>query len=238
MVRLMTLSSIDQRWKFKRTAWALAAIFFLLIPLPLRADESGKQIRATIEKVLAILQDPRLGPDAGKKERRAKLRQVINSRFDFAEIAKRSLGSHWQGCTPEEQGEFVKLFTDLLEDFYLNKIEAYVGEKFVYLRETENGGFSEVATKTVPRKGQEFDINYRLHSANGDWKVYDMIIENVSLVNNYRSQFNRILTTASFDELLKGLQERRVKGFGSERLRLDAIVSYSILSAGSPARPR
>ncbi len=220
------------------TAWALVGILFLLTPLPLRAGELTEQMRTTVEKVLAILQDPRLATDARKKERRAQLRQVIDSRFDFGEIAKRSLGSHWQGCTPEEQGEFVKVFTDLLEDSYLDKIKPYVGEKFVYLRETQNGNFSEVTTKTVPRKGKESAINYKLHSANGDWKVYDLVIEDISVVNSYRSQFNRILTTASFDELLKRLQEKRVKGFGPERLRLDAIVSYWILSAGSTARPR
>jgi phospholipid transport system substrate-binding protein len=224
--------------KFKGIAWALAGVFFLLIPLPSTAGMLTEQMRATVDKVLAILQDPLLNPEARKQDRRLQLQQVLNSRFDFAEMARRSLGSHWQGRTPKEQDEFVKLFGDLLEDSYLDKIESRVGEKFLYLHESQDGGFSEVGTKLIADKGEGFAINYKLRSANGEWKVYDMVIENVSLVNNYRSQFSRILATASFDELLKGLQERSVKEFRPEKLRLDAIVSYSILSGGFPARPR
>jgi phospholipid transport system substrate-binding protein len=195
------------------------------------------QIRAAVEKVVAILQDPYLKPDARKNERQTKLRQAIEPNFDFEEMAKRSLGFHWQGRSPEEQAKFVTLFTHLLEASYLDKIESYVGEKFLYLRETQEGGFSEVATKIIDQ-GEEVAINYKLHSADGSWKIYDVLIENISLVNNYRSQLNRILATASFDELLQRLQEKRGKEFGSERLRLNTIVSYSIISAAVAARSR
>jgi phospholipid transport system substrate-binding protein len=195
------------------------------------------QIRAAVEKVVAILRDPYLKPDARKNERQTKLRQAIEPNFDFEEMAKRSLGSHWQSRSPEEQARFVTLFTHLLEASYLDKIESYVGEKFLYLRETQEGGFVEVATKIIDQ-GEEVAINYKLHSADGSWKIYDVLIENISLVNNYRSQLNRILATASFDELLTRLQEKRSKEFGSERLRLNTIVSYSIISAAVAARSR
>jgi phospholipid transport system substrate-binding protein len=210
---------------------------FLFTPSPLQAGAMTDQIRAAVEKVVAIFQDPHLKPDARKNERQTKLREAIEPNFDFEEMAKRSLGSHWQSRSPEEQARFVTLFTNLLEASYLDKIESYVGEKFLYLRETQEGGFSEVATKIIDQ-GEEVAINYKLHSADGSWKIYDVLIENISLVNNYRSQLNRILATASFDELLQRLQEKRGKEFGSERLRLNTIVSYSIISAAVAARSR
>jgi len=196
------------------------------------------QIRAAVEKVVAILRDPYLKPDARKNERQTKLRQAIEPNFDFEEMAKRSLGFHWQGRSREEQAKFGILFTHLLEVSYLDKIESYVGEKFLYLRETQEGGFLEVASKIIDKKGEEVAIDYKLHSADGSWKIYDVLIENISLVNNYRSQLNRILATTSFDELLTRLQEKRGKEFGSERLRLNTIVSYSIMSAAVAARSR
>jgi phospholipid transport system substrate-binding protein len=173
-----------------------------------------------------------------KNERQTKLRQAIEPNFDFEEMAKHSLESHWQACSREEQAKFVTLFTNLLAASSLDKIESYVGKQFLYLRATQDGGFLEVATKIIDQKGKEVAINYKLLSADGNWKIYDVLIENISLVNKYRSQFNRILTTASFDELLTRLREKRVQEVGSERLRRDSVVSYAILSAAVPARPR
>jgi len=226
------------RWKDYGAACGLLAMFFLLNPYPLRAEVVTDQIRETVEKIVAILQDSSLKPETRKAERRAQLRQIINARFDIAEMAKRSLGSHWQGRTPDQQSEFVKLYSALLEDSYLDKIESYSGDKFFYLRESQDGEFSEVSTKIVAKKGDEFVINYKLHAANKEWKIYDVVIENISLVNNYRSQFNRILATASFEELLKKLREKKDKEFGAERARLSIVGSYAILYAGSLARPR
>jgi phospholipid transport system substrate-binding protein len=208
-----------------------------LAPLPLQAGGTTDQIPATLEKMVAILRDPALKTDARKNERQMKLRQAIEPNFDFEEMAKRSLGSHWQACSREEQAKFVTLFTNLLAASYLDKIESYVGKKFLYLRETQDGGFLEVATKIIDQKGEEVAINYKLLSADGNWKIYDVLIENISLVNKYRSQFNRILTTASFDELLTRLREKRVQEVGSERLRRDTVVSYAILSAAVHPRP-
>lgn len=210
---------------------------FLLTSSSLQAGGITYQIRAAVEKVVAILRDPHLKPDARKNERQTKSREAIESNFDFEEMAKRSLGSHWQGRSPEEQAKFVTLFTNLLEVSYLDSIESYVGEKFLYLRETQEGRVLEVATKIIDQKGEEVAINYKLHSADGNWKIYDVLIENISVVNNYRSQLNRILATASFDELLTRLQRKRVQGLGSERSLLNTLVSYAILSAAVPARP-
>jgi phospholipid transport system substrate-binding protein len=181
---------------------------YLLIPHPLRAGISTDQLRSTVDRVLAILNDPNLKPEARRQERRAQLRQVIYPGFDFAEMARRSLGSHWRGRTPQEQQQFVKLFTNLVEQSYVDKIESYNGEKVLYTKEVQEKGTSEVDTKVVTKKGEEFSVNYKLHLVNGGWKVYDVVVENISLVNNYRSQFNRIITTASYEELVRRMKEK------------------------------
>jgi hypothetical protein len=163
---------------------------------------------------------------------------VIENNFDVDEMAKRALGSNWRGCSREQQASFVKLSMNLLLANYLENIERYAGQSFLYLSETQEEGFSEVATKVVDKRGEEVAINYKLHARNGNWKIYDLLIENVSLVNTYRSQFNRILTTISFDELLERLQQKRVKWPPAERLRTETIVYYSIMSAAAFAAAR
>ena len=171
------------------------------------AGVPGDQVRQTTDKLLAILEDPQLKGESKKSERRHKLKEVLYQRFDFTEMAKRSLGSEWRRRSPEEQKEFVKLFTDLLERAYLDKIEFYNGENFQYLKEREdNNNYAQVDTKLVDNKGQEFAINYRLYNTKGDWKVYDVVIENVSIVNNYRSQFTRVLATSSYEELVNRMK--------------------------------
>lgn len=182
------------------------AILLLVQPVWLAAGVPGDQVRQTTDKLLAILKDPQLKGESKKNERRDKLREVIYQRFDFTEMARRSLGSEWRRRSPEEQKEFVKLFTGLLERAYLDNIESYNGEKFRYLKEQEDNNHAEVDTKIIDNKGQEFSVNYRLHKVNGDWKVYDVVIEDISLVNNYRSQFNRVLATSSYEELVNRMK--------------------------------
>ena len=182
------------------------AILLLVQPVWLAAGVPGDQVRQTTDKLLAILKDPQLKGESKKNERRDKLREVIYQRFDFTEMARRSLGSEWRRRSAEEQKEFVKLFTGLLERTYLDNIESYNGEKFRYLKEQEDNNHAEVDTKIIDNKGQEFSINYRLHKVNGDWKVYDVVIEDISLVNNYRSQFNRVLATSSYEELVNRMK--------------------------------
>ena len=188
-------------------AWLLGISLFLLT-LPVVAGVPTEQTRATVDKVLSILNNPELRSAARKNERREQLRAVIYPRFDFAEMAKRSLGSQWSRRSAQEQREFVRLFSEVLEHSYVDKIESYNGEKITYTRENQDKEHAEVFTKVVTKKGEEFSVNYNLRSVDGEWKVYDVVIENISLVNNYRSQFNRILAKASFDELLRKLQEK------------------------------
>jgi phospholipid transport system substrate-binding protein len=193
------------------------AILLLVQSVWVAAGVPGDQVRQTADKVLAILKDPQLKGESKKNERRDKLREVIYQRFDFTEMARRSLGSEWRRRSPEEQKEFVKLFTGLLERAYLDNIESYNGEKFRYLKEQEDNNHAEVDTKIIDNKGQEFSVNYRLHKVNGDWKVYDVVIEDISLVNNYRSQFNRVLATSSYKELVNRMKGKTLSAPARER---------------------
>jgi phospholipid transport system substrate-binding protein len=183
-------------------------IFLFMQPVSVAAGAPGDQVRQSVDKLLAILADPRLKQEGKKNERREELKKVIYQRFDFTEMARRSLGPEWRRHTPEEQKEFVKLFTDLLERTYLGQIESYNGEKVQYLSEREDHSYAEVQTKLVNNKGQEFSVNYRLHNVNGDWKVYDVVSEDISLVNNYRAQFSRVLASSSYQELVHRMKEK------------------------------
>lgn len=185
--------------------------FCLFVPSYLNAGPPTDQIQTTLEAILAILRDPQFKAEAKKKERRVRLRQLIYPRFDFSEMAKRSLGSHWRRLTLEQQREFSEIFTDLLETSYVNRIEGYSDEKFVYAKESQDGNFAEVNTKVITRKNDEFSINYKLYLVKGDWKVYDVVVENISLVNNYRAQFNRIMTNSSYEELVRRMRERQLE---------------------------
>ncbi|HYY24581.1 MAG TPA: ABC transporter substrate-binding protein [Candidatus Udaeobacter sp.] len=180
------------------------------------ATEAAQQVKQTVDRVLAIVNDPALKGDAKAAERRQKLKEVIGARFDFAEMAKRSLGSQWQKRSPAEQKEFVEVFTELLEGSYLDKIESYSGEKVRFVNDRQEKDYAEVGTKISNNKGEEFSVDYRLYNANGDWKVSDVIIENISLVNNYRAQFNRVLARSSYAELLETMKQKKLSAPGTK----------------------
>jgi phospholipid transport system substrate-binding protein len=170
------------------------------------------QVRGTVDQVLAVLQDPSLKPDNSQKERRDRLRQVIFARFDFAEMAQRSLGPEWRRRSPAEQQEFVNLFTDLLQENYIGTIESYNGDKVIYNRELQDQTNAEVQTTLTTRSEAAYSINYRLRLVGKDWKVYDVVIENISLVNNYRSQFSRVISKSSYEELVRTMKEKSLSG--------------------------
>lgn len=169
------------------------------------AGEPTEQIKSAVEKVTTILKDPKLQAEGKRKE----VRDAVYPKFDFTEMAKRSLGSHWQRRSPEEQQEFVKLFTELIESAYMSSLESYQGEKVVIGNEKRDKDFAEVDTKIVTKKGEEFSVTYKLRQAGSDWKIYDVVIENISLVNNYRSQFNRVIAQSSFDDLFRKMKDRQ-----------------------------
>jgi phospholipid transport system substrate-binding protein len=168
------------------------------------------QLKASVDKVLNVLNDKALKAPAMKTKRREVLMSLSTEVFDWNEMAKRSLGQYWKERSPEEQGEFVKLFTVLLENTYIGKIESYSGEKILYSRETVEGQYALVETKIITKQDTEVSVNYWMLNKSGRWFVYDISVEGISLVKNYRTQFNDILARSSYQELLKKLKEKQV----------------------------
>lgn len=186
----------------------VAGFLFLFSSQAALAGPPTEQVRGTVDQVIKILTDPTLKGPAKTEERRAKLRRVIRERFDFPEMAKRSLGIHWARRTPQEREEFVRLFWDLLERSYVDKIESYTDEKIVYVGESIDGNYALVKSKIVTRRNLEIPLDYRLYRKGEEWLVYDIIIEDVSLVSNYRTQFNKIIRSSSYDELVKRMRTK------------------------------
>ena len=183
---------------------------FLLLS-PVHAAAPTDQVRTTVDKILTILNSPELRPEEKVQERRDQLRRALFARFDFKEMAKRALGSHWRRRSREEREEFVQLFTSLLERAYIDRIEAYNNERLAYTGEKLDGQYAEVQSRMATRKGEEYSINYKVRLVNSEWKVYDVVIENISLVNNYRSQFNRVITKSSYEDLIRRLKEKQTE---------------------------
>lgn len=194
------------------------------------ASSPTEQVKATMDDVLEILKDPKFQGDVKTTERRERLRKALFPSFDFAEMAVRSLGKDWRHYAARGK-EFVSAFVDSVEESYIGQIESYKNEKILYLHERLDENFAEVATKVVSKQGDELPISYRLRLAEGRWRAYDMVIGNISLINNYRSQFGRILATSSFDELLKRLTEVRSMNVRQNGARFYPAVLYLLLSA-------
>ena len=173
-----------------------------------RAGEPFEVVKIAGDRAIQILKDPRLQAREKKSERIERLKEIVNPLFDYEEMARRSLGPHWRRRSPQEQQEFVKLFRDFLEKIYSDKVDLYAGEKVVYGRETVEDDYAHVETTLVNTKGEEVSVLYRLRRSGGKWKVYDTVVENISVVNNYRSQFDRVISKSSFDELKRLLKEK------------------------------
>lgn len=163
-------------------------------------------IRETISQVIRVLEDPTLKSPGKAGERRRLLEQAVAERFSYTEMAKRSLGAHWLRFTEPEREEFVALFQRLLSHTYAHTIEGYSGEQVQYLDERGTEEFAEVRTKIVSDK-TETPVDYRLLRMRGEWRVYDVVVDGVSLVSNYRSQFTRILRSSSPAELMAQLRK-------------------------------
>ncbi len=164
-------------------------------------------VRETVDAVIAILQDEKLAAPELKQERRDRVVRIVEQRFDFREMSMRSLARNWKERSPEEQERFVQLFKKLLENTYINKIDTYSGEKVVFKKHAVQGDKAIVYSDLV-RNNVETPVNYRLKNSNDTWMVYDVEVEGVSLVNNYRTQFASILNKENFAALLARLEER------------------------------
>ena len=190
-------------------ALLLALVLSAVTASPAAAGAPSDQLKTQIDRVLKSLDDPELKKEGRARERRAAVRKIANDIFDFGETARRSLGRHWQPRTPAERDEFVQLFADLLERSYISRVELYGGEKIQYLGDTIDGEQGKVQTKLLTKGGSDIPIEYRMHKKGDRWLVYDVIIEGVSLIANYRTQFNKIIHTASYQELVKKMKAKQ-----------------------------
>jgi phospholipid transport system substrate-binding protein len=187
---------------------ALTAVLVAGSMAPARAGAPTDQVREYTDAVVRILEDPALKAEDRKPERRAAVRKIAAEVFDVQETARRALGPHWQQRTPQQREEFVQLFADLLEQTYISKIDFFGGERLRFTEEKVDGENAIVRAKVVTRQATEVPVEARLLRKADRWLVYDILIENISLVGNYRSQFDRIIRTQGYDELVKRLRNR------------------------------
>jgi phospholipid transport system substrate-binding protein len=185
---------------------AVALVLGLLAPA--WAGPPTDALREYTEAVQKVLDDPALKTEDRRSERRAAVRKLAAEAFDVQETARRALGTHWQQRTPAEREEFVQLFADLLEHTYIAKIDLYGGERLRFTDERLDGDTAVVRAKVTTRQGTEVPVEGRMHRKGDRWLIYDVVIENISLIANYRAQFDRIIRTSSFAELIKRLRTR------------------------------
>lgn len=199
------------KWLFV-FATVLCLLFFGLSKTDVRAGEPTDKIRDTTDKIIAIVSNPDLKGSGKEPDRRKLIRKVVDERFDWEEMTRRSLGTHWNTRTPEEKKEFIALYGELLERTYLERVESYSGEKVLYQGENIDNSFATVNVKIVTAQNTEIPVEYRLRKKGNDWLVYDISIAGVSLVNNYRVQFSSILARSSYAELVKQLKKKVGEG--------------------------
>ena len=186
----------------------IAACLLLAVGAPsgARAGEVIEQLKPEVGQVIKVLENPAFKGEAKTRERRDALRRVGYPIFDWTQMAQRSLGRHWQDRTPSERDEFVGYFRDLMMQTYITTIERYSGEQIVYLNDSVQGDEATVNTKFVTKQGQEIAIAYRMNRQGRRWLVYDVLVASVSLVANYRAQFDQIIQTSSYPDLLRRIK--------------------------------
>ncbi len=201
--------------------WAGTFFFVSIIAVSTlsQAGEPTESIRKTADRIIAIVSDPELqtsGKDVDEKKshkdklkkRNRMVREAVDERFNWEEMSRRTLARYWRDRTDDEKKEFIDLFGKLLERTYLDQVEGYSGEKVIYLSETVDGDYAIVRVKIITKKDTEIPVKYRLKKKGNDWFVYDVIIEGVSLVNNYRTQFNTIIVRYKYKGLIKRLRAK------------------------------
>jgi phospholipid transport system substrate-binding protein len=191
----------------RRTVWT--CLLAVLAAGPAWAGPATDQLKEAIDRVVKTLEDPALKGAGKTADRRQAVRKVATDIFDFPEMAKRSLARHWQTLSEQDRKEFVALFTDLLERSYIARIESYGGERIAYSNERVEGDVATVSTKIVTKNGTEVPVDYRMLKRGDRWLVYDVNIEGVSLINNYRTQFNKIIQTSSYADLVNRMRTKQ-----------------------------
>ncbi|MBZ0155912.1 MAG: ABC transporter substrate-binding protein [Alphaproteobacteria bacterium] len=174
-------------------------------------------MRQTIEEIRSVFKDKELKKPENREKRNARLRALVDERFDYEEMSKRTLARYWRERTPEERKEFISLYSDLLKNIYLKRIkkhedelERHEDDKVLYQDEKVEDPYAAVRTLIITYDGKEIPVEYRLLKKDGDWKAYDVLIEGVSLLNNYRTQFGQIIRSSSYEELVKRIKAKKI----------------------------
>src|SRR5262245_13936413 len=198
----------------KRFVDGLSLSVFLLAMIlsqPLYADSPALEyLKTNLASMQQVLTDPKLAGDEHLLQRRKLVRVVLQQLFDFPEMSRRALGANARRYK-DRLGEFTPLFVDFLEHSYMGTLEKNGDAKIQYTREIPDGENLQINTKTRLRDNSEYSVDYKLYLSSAGWRVYDVSVEGISLVNNYRSQFDRVLGKKSFDALLQDLREKREK---------------------------
>lgn len=190
-----------------RTIIMTTLLFCMCVTGPKQALASvTNEVKSVVDEVVRIVSDKEMKKPQNEQKRRNALKKTISTIFDYGEMTQRSMGKHWKERSPAEKKELVQLFETLLENSYAGKIESYNQEKIVYLKENMESEYAEVKSKVITAKRDEFTLDYRLMNKGGRWMVYDVVIEGVSLVSNYRTQFNNIIQRQGYGELVKKLR--------------------------------
>ncbi|MEO5865384.1 MAG: ABC transporter substrate-binding protein [Nitrospiraceae bacterium] len=202
-----------QRWSWSGLAWGIVCLLLLLgwvAVQPAAAGGATEAMKSTIDEALKIIQDKALKQPGRTEERRRRLEQVVGDRFDYQEMSRRALGAPWNTLSDKDKEEFVALFKTLLTNSYADKIESYSGEGVQYINERTEKNYAEVRTKVLTGK-VEIPLDYRLLNKGTNWRVYDVVVDGVSLVNNYRGQFSKILRSSTYADLVDQLRKKSDK---------------------------
>src|ERR671919_2596707 len=194
-----------------KTWLSLSIVAVLMLVCSVKSANAGdptEAIRDAVNQGVEILKNAKLDTQKQRVQVIDRLRQIVYPLFDFNEMAMRSLGANWRRLNPQQQQEFVSTFTALLEKTYADQIDLYDGQQVIYTGESVDGDYAQVDSRIIDKNRQTYSVAYRLHKVGGKWRIYDVIAENISLVNNYRSQFNRVIARSSFEELLKMMKEQ------------------------------
>jgi len=191
-----------------KTGLAVLLIAFLPRVTAVFAGEPTEAIRGAVNQGVEILKNAKLNNQKQREQVIDRLRQIVYPLFDFREMAMRALGSNWRRLNPQQRAEFVSTFTALLEKTYADQIDLYDGQQVVYTGESIENGYAQVDSRIIDKRGQKYSVVYRLHKVEDKWKIYDVVAENISLVNNYRAQFNRVIAKSSVEELLKIMKQQ------------------------------
>ena len=192
----------------KKFMVGISLILFFIFPLQARAGAPMDTVQSYVDHVIEVLRDPNLKVESSKAVQKKKIESIAGDMFDFAELSKLTLGINWKKLNDKQQGEFIDLYRTILENAYMDRIMAYSGERVVFDKEIMFPDNKAEVRSRIITGTTEIPIYYRMFSNNGKWKVYDVIIEGVSLIKNYRTQFKEILLKNPVEELLKILREK------------------------------